>query len=460
MNTSTVKKAGILVNRRFMLLWSGQSISAIGDFVFDTTLILWIATRIARGQPWAPLAVSGVLLAASIPVFLVGPVAGVLVDRWNNKRLTMLLMDAARTLLILLLFLVSLVPGDIPLPFTMRGLLPIAWQLGAIYGIVFLASACAQFFNPSSLALLSDIVDESQIARGSGMIQAAFSFAMLFGPPLGTLLFFAAGVQWGLLLNALSFVVSFVCIAAIRVPRMIAVERSKLPANFLREFIEGIRFFGRSRVLMALGITGVLIVLGAGALNALDVFFVTQNLHAQVSLYGLLGSALGCGLIAGSALAALFAQRIGVTRTFWLSVVGWGVVALVYARLTSFFPAVGVLFFLGVMNAVFNATAAPLIISSTPRNFIGRVQAVFNPVFSLVGMFSVSIAGYLDSTVLHSFHARLLGISIGSIDTIFTGTGILAILGGLYAMVSLRGVRLTKESEGSTEPVESRASDK
>jgi len=248
-------------------------------------------------------------------------------------------------------------------------------------------------------------------------------------------------------LNALSFVVSFISISAIRAPRMVAVERSKLPASFLREFVEGIRFFGRSRVLMALGITGVLIVLGAGALNALDVFFVTQNLHAQVSLYGFLGSALGYGLIAGSVLAALFAQRIGVTRTFWLSVVGWGVVALVYARLTSFFPAVVVLFFLGVMNAVFNATAAPLIIQSTSRNFIGRVMAVFNSLFSLVGMFSVAIAGYLDSTVLHSFHARLLGISLGPIDTIFTGTGILAILGGLYAMVSLRSVRLAKESE-------------
>ncbi len=187
-------------------------------------------------------------------------------------------------------------------------------------------------------------------------------------------------------------------------------------------------------------------------LNALDVFFVTQNLHAQVSLYGFLGSALGCGLIAGSVLAALFAQRIGVTRTFWLSVVGWGVVALVYARLTSFFPAVVVLFFLGVMNAVFNATAAPLIIQSTPRNFIGRVMAVFNPLFSLVAMLSVVIASYLDSVVLLNFHARLVGIVLGPIDTIFTGTGILAITGGLYAMVNLRRVKLTKEGEEALEP--------
>src|SRR5258706_167704 len=177
----------------------------------------------------------------------------------------------------------------------------------------------------------------------------------------------------------------------------------------------------------------------------LDVFFVTQNLHAQVSLYGFLGSALGCGLIAGSVLAALFAQRIGVTRTFWLSVVGWGVVALVYARLTSFFPAVAVLFFLGMMNAVFNATASPFILQATPRNFFCCVIAGFYSLFSLVAMLSVVIASYLDSVVLLNFHARLVGIVLGPIDTIFTGTGILAILGGLYAMVSLRSVRLTKD---------------
>ena len=83
------KKPGLLINRDFALLWSGRSISLIGDFAFDTTLILWIATILAKGQPWAPLAVSGVLLATSIPVFFIGPIAGVFVDRWN-KRQTML----------------------------------------------------------------------------------------------------------------------------------------------------------------------------------------------------------------------------------------------------------------------------------------------------------------------------------------------------------------------------------
>lgn len=75
--------------------------------------------------------------------------------------------------------------------------------------------------------------------------------------------------------------------------------------------------------------------------------------------------------------------------------------------------------------------------------FIGRVTAVYVPAFNLVAMLSVAIAGYLDSTVLRNFHATILGVSIGPIDTIFTGTGILIVIGGLYAMVRLRDMNLS-----------------
>lgn len=59
------KKPGFLINRNFALLWGGQSISNVGDYVFSTTLILWIAAIIARGQTWAPVAVSGVTFASA-----------------------------------------------------------------------------------------------------------------------------------------------------------------------------------------------------------------------------------------------------------------------------------------------------------------------------------------------------------------------------------------------------------
>src|SRR5205823_4297808 len=195
----STKRPNLLINRNFALLWSGQIISIVGDFVFDTILILWIATLIAQVQSWAPLAVSGILLAASLPVFIIGPIAGVFVDRWDKRR-TMLWTDAFRAILILLLLLPV---GILHLPFLAAIQLTIFWQLGLIYSTVFLSSTCAQFFEPSLLALIGDIVDKPYHARATGRIQLMISLGGVIGPSLATLLFFRVGVYWALLLNAL-----------------------------------------------------------------------------------------------------------------------------------------------------------------------------------------------------------------------------------------------------------------
>src|SRR5215469_18435244 len=85
----------MLVNRNYAKLWYGQAVSAIGDTVFVTTLVLWVSQVLVHGSPWAPAAVSGILVAAGAAVALVGPVAGVFVDRWNRKS-TMLRTEVIR----------------------------------------------------------------------------------------------------------------------------------------------------------------------------------------------------------------------------------------------------------------------------------------------------------------------------------------------------------------------------
>src|SRR6266568_1204449 len=62
---------GTLINRDYTRLWWGQAVSTVGDFVFDTTLVLWIATKLGKGQSWAPAAVGGVMLAASVAILVV-----------------------------------------------------------------------------------------------------------------------------------------------------------------------------------------------------------------------------------------------------------------------------------------------------------------------------------------------------------------------------------------------------
>ncbi len=448
-STAPAQKPGFLINRNFALLWGGQTVSQFGDFAFMTTLMLWIGAIIAKGQPWAPLAVSGVLVATSIPIVVVGPIAGVFVDRWEKRR-TMITMDVIRATLITLLLLVSIVP----LPFFPDGKLPIFWQLGAIYVIIFLAGACAQFFNPSQMALIGDIVEEKVRARASGLSQMTFSFAFLIAPPLAAPVLFALGFQWALLIDALSFVVSFLSISAIRVPQRVESAAEVQEKQFLREFAEGLRFFGSSRVLMTILLAGIVALLGAGATNALDLFFVTQNLHTSASFYGLLGAAGGAGALLGAILASVYAQRVGVARMFWVALMGLGVLIIVYARLTSFYPALALNLLLGFWNGPINVAIEPLILHVTKREFVGRVMAVILPTINLASIVSIALAGFLASTLLHGFHATPFGIAFGPIDTIFIGAGILIILGGIYAMVNLRGVHLAGERGHVEAPAE------
>src|SRR5258708_5961896 len=128
--TTTTQKSGFLINRNFALLWLGQLISQVGDFFLETTLVLWIATELAKGETWVALAVGGVGLAATVPTLLVGSLAGVFVDRWDRRQ-TMMRMDILRALLILLLLMLT---NLLPLPWR----LPKIGELVAIYSILVL----------------------------------------------------------------------------------------------------------------------------------------------------------------------------------------------------------------------------------------------------------------------------------------------------------------------------------
>lgn len=430
-----------LINRNFALLWSGQAVSMIGDWISNTALILWITTRLAHGQSWAPLAVSGVLLATATPTLLVGPLAGVFVDRWDKRR-TMRVMDALRAVLIVLLVPLS---GAVPLPGLPAGHLPATWPLGAIYAVVVLTTLCAQFFNPGRLALIGAIVAEPYRARAFSLGQVTANLAIIIGPPLAALLYFGLGVQWTLILNALSFVVSFLALSAMRVQATTATAVDDRRAPVLGGFRAGLHFFAHNRVLVVIAVTTALIMLGGGALNALDIFFLTQNLHAPARLYGALDAAAGVGAVGGAVLAGLCAQRIGVARLFWLSALAMGMLDIIYARLTAFSPALLVLCAHGVANAVLNVASSPLLLHVTPPAFVGRVSAVLTPLMNLASLLSVAGAGYLASTVLHDFHLTFFDMPLGPIDAIFTAGGILAVGGGIYAMAGLRGAVLAMQ---------------
>jgi MFS family permease len=426
----TLARRLTLINRNYTRLWYGQAISSLGDTVFSTTLVLWVATVLGRGQPWAPAAVSGVLLAEGAAILAVGPLAGVFVDRWNIRG-TMLRTEVVRAVLAGLLAAVSFLP--------VRSLPAWAW-LTAIYAVVFALNTAGQFFGPSRFAIIRDIVTgEADRTRAAGIAQATAGTVAIVGPPLAAPLLFTVGLQWALVFNALSYVVSFIAIRSVRLGPDATPDQPDGPRASLRtEFAAGLRFFAGSRVLVALLAIAVIGQLGMGALEALNVFFVTGNLHASSHLYGYIGTALGIGGVIGALAAGRVVQSFGARATTWIGLVVGGALLFAYSRQTAFLGGIVVLFIFAIPITMLNTALAPLLLASAPREYIGRAMAVFYPVTQLAMMLTAALSGWLASTGLRNLSGSLAGLHFGPIDTIFAASGGLVVIAGLYARVALR----------------------
>lgn len=434
--TTIVDVQRLFINRNFALLWIGQAISQLGDYVFATTLILWIATDLGRGQSWAPLAISGVIVMSTLPSVLVRPVAGVFVDRWD-KRGTMLVMDGLRASLIALLFLIVEFIHQV---FPVASGLAAFWLLGAAYLTVLLASVCAQFFFPARFVLINDIIDRFDRTRAFGRSEATRSLALICGPAIAALLFFAVGVKWALIIDALSFMASFLTLLAIQVAISAPESTKEQPGRFAQEILSGVRFVALNRVLLTMTVAVCIVALGSGSQDALVIFFLTQNLQAPASLYGLLSSIFAAGAMVGAIAANSLAKRLGTVRVFCGTLLTYGILSVIFARLTSFIPSLVLFFLLGVSYTVGTVISLPLIMQVTPRNLAGRVTSVNNSLVQLAWAISILLSGYLTSTLFRAFHTVLFGMALGPIDTILMAAGVITTGGGLYALIRLRGM--------------------
>jgi MFS family permease len=440
MSAQAAPAGGLRNNRNFQRLFAGQSISIIGDSVFIVTVMLWIATRIAAGEHWAPAAVSGALIASAVPALAVGPFAGVWVDRWNRRR-TMLTADAARCILIACLLVLP----------ALRTELPVGVQLGILYAVLAVAGAFGEFFDPSRLAVIGVIVPTEDQPQASGRLQATMAFAQVIGPPVAAPLLLLFGPSWALIVDAASYGISFLCIRAIRMPAPSETDQSRDAerASFGAELRAGLRFFAGSKVLVAIAVSGMIAMLGAGAVNALAVFFVIHNLHVSAGWLGVVSAAVGVGAIAGALSGGAVANRVRPGRLLWIGMIGAGLILIALACCTAIVPALIACFGLGAGVGVVNAMDGPIMLRTTPSHMIGRVSAVFSPLVQLASVISMALAGYLASTALRQFHLVVAGVTFGPYNTLFAIGGILFVLSGAATIVPLRGI---PEASPATDP--------
>ncbi|GHO90173.1 MFS transporter [Reticulibacter mediterranei] len=431
----------LLINRNYTFLWIGSAISYTGDVLFLISLTLWIGTLL-QNQSYAPLAISGIALSAALPALMIGPFAGVFVDRWQKQK-TMRFMDVIRAILVLSLLLVS-GPGPLPFLSAYTAVLPIPMKLGIIYLVVGAQSSLSQFFNPSTKALLREIVPEERLTQASALTTGtAMAVCWPVGSALAGICYANLGVNLAILLNAVSFICSWMLIRSMHVSEpasSLVVEKQGLHHVF-KELWEGFQCIEGNLLLRTLLCAESLLAFGFGIINTMAFFFITQNLHVPVSLYGLFNGVPSLGGILGTWLVSRSATTRGHPRVYYTARVLAGIAMIVTALQSQPLIALVGMVIINIAHSCTEALVGPLILGATPEKMEGRVFSTFGTATTISSLLATFLSGYLSSTLLHpvAFHSSFITLNATSI--LNSCAGIALVGGGLYASKHFRKMK-------------------
>lgn len=399
MHTLTRRFAPVLVNHpNFRWLWLARIVSQLGDIANYVALLLFVR-EISGGSG---LALATLAVAQGLPTVLVGPVAGLVADRFRRTHV-MIASDLASAALYLIL--------------------PLCTSVNQVYLIALLARLAYTFFNPARQALMPDLVSKEELVPANAFMQGTWSVMMIIGPVIGAALTAAFGYTLAFLFNAATFLVSALFASRIQVtprpPRARQPLRAALDQVRL-DLLEGWATLRSYRVLTILFVVDVVMAAGLASFDVLEVLFVKDILNATDQQYGGVVTVAGLGGILAAMLLPRLQQR---WRDHWL----WASATLLFAL--TFFPYAMTrsypVFLMIVMAQMMTYMTWSIVHSALlqwliPDMVRGRVFGLFDTGIGLTRMVIVVLFGIL--------------VDSWGIITVFYAVGVLITLGGLFAL--------------------------
>ena len=380
--------------KEFRRLWLAGLVSDTGDWLLLVSLpiLVFQLTGSTLGTAYA-------FLIELAPYILLAPVAGVLADRLDRRRLLVGLSLAQAAALVPLLL----------------------WpHLPVVFTVIAVEAALAALFDPAKNALLPTLVGPDDLVSANSLVGLNQNLGRLIGAPLGGLLLAVGDLRAIVAADAVSFLLAVVLIAGARV----AAAATTVPERPAADGPTGHPFTRRS-VSVGLLVTGAASV-AQGVFVVLYVVFVARVLHGDAAETGLLRGVQAVGAIGGGLLLAVTA-RIRPARLVGLSCLVFGLVALATwnaPRLTTAVPLYVALFVVaGAPGVAMMAGMVTVLQQSTVDGERGRV-------FAALGM--VSAAGQ----AIGMLGAGLLGDRIGTV-TVLNGQAGMYLLAGLLALAFL-----------------------
>ena len=410
MHQGQVAYGRLFRNRSFMALWLGQTISFIGDYFY------WLAIPImVERLTGSSLLVGLSVISSALPMLVLGPVAGVFVDRWDRKR-TMIVSDVVRASLVLICLTVR-TPD----------------QIWIYYVVAFLMSSVSRFFFPAQNAALPLIVrDRDDLLAANGLMQIVQTLGLLIGPALAGFSIALWGEQVAFLVDSATFLASAAAILTMTVPRTTAVRQVAKAAGgelaaVWAELREGVLYLFGNRTMVGVLLCLSVVQLGIGAINVTWVPFMQRTFHLGPEGLGAVDTAQGLGMALGGVALGFVAARFGKR-----DLAGWsilfigGMIALIGLSppwsLVNVFPGLGIEAELAQMTVGERLLHMPLMLLlysmllgvalvpaqsalmtmmqlAVPDLKRGRVGSALNALTTAAGLFSMAVAAALGEVI-------------------------------------------------------------
>jgi len=366
-------------------VWYAQLVSLFGDFLALFAVIA-VVTFTMHGTPRQ---IVGVQIAYMLPLVLVGPVAGVFVDRWPLKP-TLISSDLVRAVLALLL---------IP-----------AVTVWHVYFVLAALSCVSAFFGPAQQVTIRTHVPPNGLMSANALMQMAFMGSRIVGPGIAgtTVATLGPAVCYGF--DVLSFVWSASLIASVMIvrPRSAARAQTESSSNrihqILRDMRQGVNFIFHHAAVLFVVIAMAASLFVVGCFGPLIAVHVRDNLHASPRLFGIVSGMIGAGMLVGTPLVRRFASRATEDVQVLAGLGGIGAGALILGAVPYTIAALVATFTIGFAFAAIMVPAQTLLQRVTPHDMIGRVSST-----NISVAFTAQILGLLLSGLLaDAFGVRMV----------------------------------------------------
>lgn len=402
----------IVRSRRYFPLWLGQLISNFGDTLHYIALVVLVFQFTGRG-----VAVAGLVASEIIPVLVLGPVAGVIIDRFSRKRVLMAA-DMFRAVLAL-----SLVwPQGV-------------WQT---YLVAAGLSAGGTFFNPTVQAVIPVLTTDRQRLAANSVSWSTGRLVQIIASGVAGGLIGVLGTRPAFALNAASYAVSALLIGTLTIAPHAGQVRAGVRrgvVGYTGDVWEGLRYALRNRVVSRLLLVQTLASLATGATSALLIVLAERHLHVPAAGFAWLIGAIGVGALLGPLIPNTLAGDGHTVRWLFIPYIIRGIGDVLLGVFSALPIALFLLFVYGL-----NTSTGVVVYNSTIQNAVP--DAVRGRTFTLLDI------GWNA--------ARLLSLGLGGVLVDVIGVrAVYWIGGGLLVGAGLLGLTLLQESdfrgrEGST----------